>query len=165
MGSIENEYRVFSMEVLAGEPDLETQVKQHSARFRLNYGEVYWNSRLEAEHKRLTEGFRRGEVVVDMMAGIGPFAVPAAQQGCTVCKGSCCSGSNAILHWCVCLAASCLFETTISTACRVACPCLAAWAMARSQEVFHAQVYANDLNPRSYHWLCVNIKLNKVRQC
>jgi hypothetical protein len=46
--------------------------------------QVYWNSRLEAEHKRLVDEFRPGQVVVDVMAGIGPFAVPAAQKGCTV---------------------------------------------------------------------------------
>ncbi len=45
---------------------------------------VYWNSRLEQEHKRLVDTFRPGQVVVDMMAGIGPFAVPAAQKGCKV---------------------------------------------------------------------------------
>ncbi len=46
--------------------------------------QVYWNSRLEAEHKRLVDEFRPGQVVVDVMAGIGPFAVPAAQKGCSV---------------------------------------------------------------------------------
>lgn len=45
---------------------------------------VYWNSRLETEHKRLVDSFRAGQVVVDVMAGIGPFAVPAAQKGCKV---------------------------------------------------------------------------------
>lgn len=45
---------------------------------------MYWNSRLEQEHKRLVDTFRPGQVVVDMMAGIGPFAVPAAQKGCSV---------------------------------------------------------------------------------
>ena len=39
VGTIENEYRVFQMEVIAGASDLETEVKQHKARFRLNYGE------------------------------------------------------------------------------------------------------------------------------
>ena len=39
VGTIENEYRVFQMEVIAGDSDLETEVKQHSARFRLNYRE------------------------------------------------------------------------------------------------------------------------------
>ena len=50
------------MEILAGEPSLETEVKQHKARFRLNYGEVYWNSRLEQEHRRLTDSFYKGQV-------------------------------------------------------------------------------------------------------
>ena len=43
--------------------------------------QVYWNSRLEEEHKRLVELFQPGEVVIDVMAGIGPFAIPSAQQG------------------------------------------------------------------------------------
>jgi tRNA (guanine37-N1)-methyltransferase len=47
---------------------------------------VYWNSRLDREHSRLAALYLHGNntVVCDMMAGIGPFAVPAAQEGCTV---------------------------------------------------------------------------------
>ena len=97
VGTIENEYRVFKMEVLAGEPYLVTEVKQHTARFRLNYGEVYWNSRLEQEHKRLTDTFTRGQVVVDMMAGIGPFAIPAAQRGCKVRRASRCAAVPSVM--------------------------------------------------------------------
>ncbi|KAL3139888.1 hypothetical protein ABBQ38_004182 [Trebouxia sp. C0009 RCD-2024] len=84
VGNIENEFRVFQMDVVAGEPHLETEVKQHSARFKLDYSQVYWNSRLETEHKRLVDTFKAGQVVVDVMAGIGPFAIPAAQKGCKV---------------------------------------------------------------------------------
>ena len=40
VGTIENEYRVFQMEVLAGPTCLDTEVSQHGARFRLNFGEV-----------------------------------------------------------------------------------------------------------------------------
>ncbi len=84
VGTITNEFRVPKFEVLAGNPSLVTEVKQHGATFRLDYGSVYWNSRLEAEHKRVFSQFQPGEVIVDMFAGIGPFAIPAAQQGCIV---------------------------------------------------------------------------------
>lgn len=85
IGSIENEWRVFTMELLAGKDLTVTEVKQHGARFSLDFRKVYWNSRLEAEHKRLVEEkFKKGEVIVDAMAGVGPFAVPAGQKGCLV---------------------------------------------------------------------------------
>uniref|UniRef100_A0A7I4B948 tRNA (guanine(37)-N1)-methyltransferase n=1 Tax=Physcomitrium patens TaxID=3218 RepID=A0A7I4B948_PHYPA len=84
VGTITNEFRVPEFEILAGEPSLVTEIKQHGATFRLDYGMVYWNSRLEGEHKRLFAQFKPGQVIVDMFAGIGPFAIPAAQQGCAV---------------------------------------------------------------------------------
>ncbi|MCI16519.1 tRNA (guanine(37)-N1)-methyltransferase 2-like, partial [Trifolium medium] len=61
-----------------------TEVKQYGATFKLDYSLVYWNSRLEHEHKRLVSMFQAGEIICDMFAGIGPFAIPAAQKGCLV---------------------------------------------------------------------------------
>ncbi|KAL5768904.1 hypothetical protein ACOSQ2_015687 [Xanthoceras sorbifolium] len=61
-----------------------TDLKQYGATFKLDYGLVYWNSRLEHEHLRLISQFQPGEIICDMFAGIGPFAVPAAQKGCVV---------------------------------------------------------------------------------
>ncbi|CAN8279550.1 unnamed protein product [Cochlearia groenlandica] len=84
VGAISNEYRVPKFEVLAGENGMETEVKQYGARFKLDYSLVYWNSRLEHEHMRLSSLFKPGETVCDMFAGIGPFAIPAAQKGCFV---------------------------------------------------------------------------------
>ncbi|WCJ29739.1 tRNA (guanine(37)-N1)-methyltransferase [Euphorbia peplus] len=106
VGAITNEFRVPTFEILAGENDMVTEVKQYGATFKLDYGLVYWNSRLEHEHIRLISQFQPGETICDMFAGIGPFAIPAAQKGCTV--------------------------------------------------------YANDLNPDSYHYLTINAKLNKI---
>jgi tRNA (guanine37-N1)-methyltransferase len=40
LGSIENEYRVFDMEVIAGEQAFETEVSQHGVRFRLDFSKV-----------------------------------------------------------------------------------------------------------------------------
>ncbi|WVZ74704.1 hypothetical protein U9M48_022857 [Paspalum notatum var. saurae] len=84
VGTITNEFRVPKFEVLAGKNDMVTEVKQYGATFRLDYGLVYWNSRLEHEHIRLVSLFKKGDVICDMFAGIGPFSVPAAQKGCVV---------------------------------------------------------------------------------
>ncbi len=40
VANIENEFRVAQLEVLAGIDDMETEVKQYKARFRLNFSEV-----------------------------------------------------------------------------------------------------------------------------
>ncbi|KAE9590150.1 putative tRNA (guanine(37)-N(1))-methyltransferase [Lupinus albus] len=84
VGTITNEFRVPEFEVLAGEHDMITEVKQYGVTFKLDFSLVYWNSRLEHEHSRLVSQFKAGETICDMFAGIGPFAIPAAQKGCIV---------------------------------------------------------------------------------
>uniref|UniRef100_A0A0D9YUP5 tRNA (guanine(37)-N1)-methyltransferase n=1 Tax=Oryza glumipatula TaxID=40148 RepID=A0A0D9YUP5_9ORYZ len=84
VGTITNEFRVPQFEILAGKNDMVTEVKQYGATFKLDYGLVYWNSRLEHEHIRLVSLFKKGDVMCDMFAGIGPFSIPAAQKGCIV---------------------------------------------------------------------------------
>ncbi|KAJ7978841.1 tRNA (guanine(37)-N1)-methyltransferase [Quillaja saponaria] len=84
VGTITNEFRVPKYEILAGDHDMVTEVKQYGATFQLDYSLVYWNSRLEHEHRRLVSQFQAGETICDMFSGIGPFAIPAAQKGCRV---------------------------------------------------------------------------------
>jgi tRNA (guanine37-N1)-methyltransferase len=84
VGTITNEFRVPQFEILAGKSDMVTEVKQYGATFKLDYGSVYWNSRLEHEHIRVVSLFKKGDIICDMFAGIGPFSIPAAQKGCVV---------------------------------------------------------------------------------
>ena len=77
----ESEFRTFQYEVLAGPDDLNVQLSENHCVFEFDYSKVYWNSKLEAEHTRLVKLFQPGEVVCDVMAGIGPFAVPAGKKG------------------------------------------------------------------------------------
>ncbi|KAI1828648.1 Met-10+ like-protein-domain-containing protein [Xylaria intraflava] len=76
-----SEFRTFAYEVLAGDNDLNVTTRENECTFRFDYGKVYWNSKLEGEHRRLVNLFKPGEVVCDVMAGIGPFAVPAGKKG------------------------------------------------------------------------------------
>jgi tRNA (guanine37-N1)-methyltransferase len=52
-GSIETVFRTFPMELLAGDNNYNVTLKESNARFSFNFGEVYWNSRLQMEHERL----------------------------------------------------------------------------------------------------------------
>jgi tRNA (guanine37-N1)-methyltransferase len=104
IGSIETQYRTFGMEVIAGNDKVgwsKVLVKEEGCRYELDFQRVYWNSRLGGEHRRLVQAIREDAanrinniintqqkdehgvnkeplslVVADMMAGIGPFAVP-----------------------------------------------------------------------------------------
>ncbi|OOG00141.1 hypothetical protein ASPCADRAFT_204026 [Aspergillus carbonarius ITEM 5010] len=75
-----SEFRTFPFELLAGKNDLNVIQHEQNCEFRFDYSRVYWNSRLETEHRRLVDKFRPGEMVCDVMAGVGPFAVPAGRK-------------------------------------------------------------------------------------
>ncbi|KAH9929666.1 Met-10+ like-protein-domain-containing protein, partial [Fomitopsis serialis] len=79
-----NIYRVFPMEILAGEPTTLVQQKEGDCQFTFDFAEVYWNARLHGEHARIVSQFKPEDVVADVFAGVGPFALPAAKKGCAV---------------------------------------------------------------------------------
>lgn len=75
-----SQFRTFPFELLGGVNDLNVIQHEQNCEFRFDYSRVYWNSRLETEHRRLVDKFRPGEMVCDVMAGVGPFAVPAGKK-------------------------------------------------------------------------------------
>lgn len=81
LDTIDSTFRFFAMEVLAGEERFITTAHESGCRFNFDFSKVYWNSRLSHEHERIVETFfKEGEVVADVMAGVGPFAIPAAAK-------------------------------------------------------------------------------------
>ncbi|KAM5129200.1 tRNA (guanine(37)-N(1))-methyltransferase [Mantella aurantiaca] len=81
---IDSTYRNFQMEVLAGDENMVTKVKENSITYEFDFSKVYWNSRLGTEHDRITGLLQSGDVVFDVFAGVGPFAIPAAKKNCVV---------------------------------------------------------------------------------
>ncbi|PXF43759.1 tRNA (guanine(37)-N1)-methyltransferase [Gracilariopsis chorda] len=73
-------YRTFAMEVLAGEDNLITSVKENGCTFKMDFSKVYWNSRLETEHRKIINSLKEDDVLADAFCGIGPFTIPAAKQ-------------------------------------------------------------------------------------
>ena len=91
VGTIETEFRTFGMEVIAGsetEGWSHVTVREEGCQYELDFREVYWNSRLGGEHRRLVDVIQKEAhssdsdlVVADLMAGIGPFAIPLTSKG------------------------------------------------------------------------------------
>ena len=53
--TINNTYRNFEMEILAGVEDYTVSVKENGVQFMFDFSKVYWNPRLSTEHARLVQ--------------------------------------------------------------------------------------------------------------
>jgi len=80
--TIDNTFRNFAMEVLAGETDFHVSVKENGTEFQFDFSKVYWNPRLSTEHSRIISMMNKNSLLLDACAGVGPFSVPAAK----ICK-------------------------------------------------------------------------------
>ncbi|WWC92870.1 uncharacterized protein L201_007832 [Kwoniella dendrophila CBS 6074] len=81
LDTIHAQYRYFDMEVIAGDKDYITTLNESNCTFTFDFSLVYWNSRLHHEHERLIERFKPNSLIADVMAGVGPFAIPASKRG------------------------------------------------------------------------------------
>lgn len=84
LNTIDSTYRNFQMEVLGGEGETVVTVKENGATYTMDFARVYWNPRLSTEHGRIVGQLQHGDVLYDVMAGVGPFAVPAGKKKCYV---------------------------------------------------------------------------------
>ncbi|KAA0203146.1 hypothetical protein HAZT_HAZT007891 [Hyalella azteca] len=76
----DNTFRCFTMEVIAGGGDTVATVKENMCTFTFDFAKVYWNPRLSTEHEMVVKMLDRSDVLYDVMAGVGPFSIPAAAQ-------------------------------------------------------------------------------------
>lgn len=79
-GGTEGELRVPRLELIAGE-DARTEVVEHGIRYRLDAQRLLFARGNRGERHRAGTETRPGEVVADLFAGIGYFALPAAIVG------------------------------------------------------------------------------------
>ncbi|MDO5846068.1 MAG: methyltransferase domain-containing protein [Methanocorpusculum sp.] len=72
---VEGEFRTRSFKVLAGRDTTETLYTEYGKRMTVDLTAAYFSARLSNERQRLLSLMHDGEMVLDMFAGVGPFAV------------------------------------------------------------------------------------------
>jgi tRNA (guanine37-N1)-methyltransferase len=77
---VEGEYRTRRFAVLAGTPTTRTRVTEYGLRFDVDLAHAYFSARLSTERQRILGMMEEGERVLDMFAGIGPFAITLARR-------------------------------------------------------------------------------------
>jgi tRNA (guanine37-N1)-methyltransferase len=143
LGSIDTKFRTFGMQVIAGfsgDGWSQVQVKEEGCTFDLDFRQVYWNSRLAGEHRRLVKliqdearkSQKKVTVVADLMAGVGPFAVPLTRPSSSDVRNKQKQKPQENQQQ-------------------------------QQQQSGAITVYANDLNPASYKYLTVNTTKNKCQ--
>ena len=78
IGEVKGEFRVARYEVLYG-GETETIAKEFGCRFLVDPTKVYYSSRLSSERERIAKMVRKGERVLVMFAGVGPYAIVIAR--------------------------------------------------------------------------------------
>jgi tRNA (guanine37-N1)-methyltransferase len=78
------EYRTREFEVLAGRPTTRTEVIEYGHRFTVDLSKAYFSARLSSERQRILEQVAVNETVLDMFAGVGPFAITLAARAVLV---------------------------------------------------------------------------------
>jgi tRNA (guanine37-N1)-methyltransferase len=149
IGTIQNEFRTFPMEILADDRTkphkagddslgLIVEVKEDGCRFQLDFEKVYWNSRLQYEHRR----------IVHLIAGKSrptnaskrPEKKKKNDDNSAEYKGTK-DGARIVVA--------------------DACAGIGPFSIPLTSQYDNIEVYANDLNPVSYQYLKSNAKLNK----
>ena len=78
-GPVKGKYRLREFTHIAGENRTETIHKEHGCKYYVDLTRVYFSPRLSNEHKRVASTVKEGETIIDMFAGVGPFAILIAK--------------------------------------------------------------------------------------
>ena len=75
---VEGDFRTRRFEVLAGVPTTKTSYMEYGLSFAIDLEAAYFSARLASERRRILARMSAGERVLDMFAGVGPFALALA---------------------------------------------------------------------------------------
>ncbi len=84
LGPVEGEFRTRRFEHVAGVKKTSTVHKEHGLLYKVGLEGAYFTPRLGTERLRVARLILPGQVVFDMFAGVGPFALLMAKRGAKV---------------------------------------------------------------------------------
>lgn len=79
-GIFKGKYRTRKLSWLAGEKRKETIHKENRALMKLNVEKCYFSQRLSGERKRIFKQVKKGEIILIMFSGIGPYQLTIAKN-------------------------------------------------------------------------------------
>lgn len=79
-GAVQGLYRIRDLELIAGINKTATTYKEYGHIYHVDVAKAYFSPRLSTEHHRVASQVRSGETVIDLFAGVGPFAIPVAKK-------------------------------------------------------------------------------------
>ncbi len=80
IGITSGEERIRPVKVISGENRTETIHKENNYSFKLDINKVYFTPRLVSERKRVISQIKEKEIVFDLFAGVGVFAIPSTKK-------------------------------------------------------------------------------------
>ena len=84
VGAVTGTYRLRKVKVIAGEHRTTTVHKEHGCQYQVDVATAYFSPRLSTEHNRVASLVQKGEIVIDLFAGVGPFSVLTAKNNADV---------------------------------------------------------------------------------
>jgi len=79
-GAVSGTYRIRNLRHLAGKKNTTTIHKEFGCSYQVDVSNAYFSPRLSTEHRRVASVAKDGEKIVDLFAGVGPFAILIAKE-------------------------------------------------------------------------------------
>jgi len=85
--AVEGPFRTKKYKILAGLDTTATDYTEYGLHFSIDLSLAYFSARISGERQRILGQMNQGERVIDMFAGVGPFAVTLAKKASVVYAG------------------------------------------------------------------------------
>jgi len=79
-GEVSGAERIRPLRYIAGENKTHTIHKEYGCLFKVDLSKAFFSPRLSTEHQRVAQMVEKGERVIDMFAGVGPFSILTAKR-------------------------------------------------------------------------------------